>query len=67
MTESKDKKLKILSAEKFINPHGGLVTLNCKMNDGSVWSYNPQTKTFVREVPPLSELNECLSKQLQLK
>ncbi len=61
---TKEKELKIVKAEKFINPHGGLVTINCTLNDGSVWSYNGQTKMFVREVPPLKELNECLAKQL---
>ena len=61
----KEKRLVIKSAVKFINPHGGLVTYNCLMNDGSTWSYSPTTKSFVREVPPLSELNECLNQQLQ--
>lgn len=61
----KEKFLEIVSAEKYVSPYGGRVTLLCTMNDGSKWSCNPDGTNFVREVMPLAELNECLLNQLK--
>ena len=64
MPESKIKQLKIISAEKKVNPHGGLTTISCVMSNGSVLSYNPLTKLFSEEVPSLETLNEKLNEWL---
>lgn len=61
----KENKLEIISAVKNISIHGGLVRLMCTMNDGSVWSCDNKGQGFVREVPPIDELNECLHQQLK--
>lgn len=63
--KKENENLVIVSAEKRINQYGGLVTLYCIMNDGSAWSCKSDGTNFVREVPPLAELNECLTQQLK--
>ena len=61
----KELKIFIVSAEKKVNPYGGLVTLQCTMSDGSVWSCKTDGSNFVIEVPPLKLLNECFQQQLK--